>query len=205
MAVDLLVMPISRYIAGDYITPMMQGAWDEGIPYSILGPNGAVELLPGIPFGGNNASERRREIAGMVADDLQPYIEDLGFGWDEGSDAAPSFHRFSHDTYAAGQELLNAKKGVLGFGRRAAIPELATLFLPQSFEGVFSMEEPLDVMFASAPETFEKLRHLSARKHRNESARFRNKINDSLAEFVTVMSAAFRDAIETGFPVIIDG
>ena len=27
MAIDLMVMPLSRYWAGDFITPLMQRAW----------------------------------------------------------------------------------------------------------------------------------------------------------------------------------
>lgn len=30
MAIDLIIAPLSKYWSGDYITPVMQAAWDMG-------------------------------------------------------------------------------------------------------------------------------------------------------------------------------
>jgi hypothetical protein len=65
MAIDFMVMPMSRYISGDYITPAMRWAWEQGIPYAVHGPQGKRELPPNIPFGGADAPERRAQIVGV--------------------------------------------------------------------------------------------------------------------------------------------
>ena len=32
MAIDFMVMPFSRYVVGDFITPVMRYAWEQGLP-----------------------------------------------------------------------------------------------------------------------------------------------------------------------------
>jgi hypothetical protein len=34
MAIEFLVMPLSRYLAGDFVTPAMRSAWQCGAPYA---------------------------------------------------------------------------------------------------------------------------------------------------------------------------
>jgi hypothetical protein len=55
VAIDFMVMPLSRYLSGDFITPAMRVAWDQGVPYTIVSPDGTRELPPGLPFGGADA------------------------------------------------------------------------------------------------------------------------------------------------------
>jgi hypothetical protein len=55
MAIDFMVMPLSRYLTGDFITPEMRWSWESGVPYVILGPNGKVEFPKDVPYGGVEA------------------------------------------------------------------------------------------------------------------------------------------------------
>jgi hypothetical protein len=34
MAIDFMVMPMSRYISGDFVTAAMRWAWEQGVPYA---------------------------------------------------------------------------------------------------------------------------------------------------------------------------
>ena len=36
MAIDFVVVPLSRYLAGDIVTTQMRTAWDSDVPYFIL-------------------------------------------------------------------------------------------------------------------------------------------------------------------------
>src|ERR1043166_564264 len=92
MAIDFMVMPLSRYLAGDFITPAMALLWERGVPYRMVGPDGMRELPPNQPFGGPGAAEKRRALISEVVEALAP-----AFGgelpWDEASDAEPRFER----------------------------------------------------------------------------------------------------------------
>ncbi|HEY0466374.1 MAG TPA: hypothetical protein VGC79_19325 [Polyangiaceae bacterium] len=46
MAIDFMVMPMSRYITGDFMAPTMCFAWSQGVPYTIVNPDGKRELPP---------------------------------------------------------------------------------------------------------------------------------------------------------------
>ena len=50
MAIDFMVMPMSRYIIGDFVTLTMRFAWSQGLPYTIVSPGGKREVPPGSPF-----------------------------------------------------------------------------------------------------------------------------------------------------------
>src|SRR4029079_1472207 len=101
MAIDFMILPLSRYISGDFITPIMEHFWKQGVPYSIFGPDRQRQLPPGVPFGGADAPNRRTEILGMLAEDLSalppPIPSQL---WDERSNAPLAFHRVDPDSYA---------------------------------------------------------------------------------------------------------
>src|SRR5213596_535435 len=100
MAIDFMVMPLSRYLAGDFVTPVMQWSWDNGTPYSIIGPDGARTLPVGVPYGGPDAVEKRRGVLPMLLDDLSAMPIDDG-AWDEASNAEPCFHRVDPGAYGA--------------------------------------------------------------------------------------------------------
>lgn len=46
MAIDFMVMPLSRYLTGDFITPSMRWSWDSGVPYFVMGPDGKGVVKP---------------------------------------------------------------------------------------------------------------------------------------------------------------
>jgi hypothetical protein len=48
VAIDFMIMPISRYIAGDFITPIMRFCWEQGTPYFVFGPDGKRELAANV-------------------------------------------------------------------------------------------------------------------------------------------------------------
>lgn len=68
MAIDFMVMPMSRYITGDYVTPTMRFAWSQGLPYTIVSPDRQREIPHGSPFGGNDAPARRNQVVGMIVE-----------------------------------------------------------------------------------------------------------------------------------------
>ena len=52
MAIDIMIMPLSKYFSGDYITPAMQQSWDQNIEYSVVYPDETVTYPKGMPWGG---------------------------------------------------------------------------------------------------------------------------------------------------------
>lgn len=102
MAIDFMVMPMSRYISGDFVTPAMQLAWDQGFSYSSFGPDGRRDLPPGLPFGGADAATERARIVAMVIEDLCALSPEITRdSWDERSLAQPRFHRVDPESYRA--------------------------------------------------------------------------------------------------------
>jgi hypothetical protein len=96
MGLELFVMPLSRYWAGDYITPTMRMAWREfGHPYIVTRPNKPPLVLPeGTPWGGGDAPAKRRAMHALVAETLAAWRRGLGdFTLDEESNAEPRFWR----------------------------------------------------------------------------------------------------------------
>ena len=155
MAVDFMVMPLSRYISGDFITPQMQFAWSQGIPYAILGPDGRRECPAGVPFGGPDAPARRQQIVAMLLDDLRGLSPAVAARlWDEGTAVEPRFHRVDPGSYEA--LLAEAKqigasevKFFLGLFKRRGSPSPGpgahvgtTLLLPCEFAVPVMMQSP---------------------------------------------------------------
>jgi hypothetical protein len=100
MAIDFMVMPVSRYLAGDFVTPAMAMSWKIGVPYRIVGPEGTREFPPEQPFGGPDAPARRRSLIQAVVDAMAP-----AFGgtlpWNEASEAVPRFERVDAGSFQA--------------------------------------------------------------------------------------------------------
>src|SRR4051794_11917337 len=102
MAIDFMVLPLSRYISGDFVTPAMQTAWSLGLPYSVISPEGRRDHPVGVAFGGPDASSRRSQILPMLMDDLRQLPSSIPTSsWDEESDANPVFHRVDPASYQA--------------------------------------------------------------------------------------------------------
>jgi hypothetical protein len=134
VAIDLMVMPLSRYWAGDFITPAMRAAWQHGLSYAIVRPNQPrQDLPPGIPFGGPEAAAHRHDALEVV-NDLQ---RQLGLRWNDASDQEPTFYRPDTSSFGALREAAAASERRPGFlgrlvGKRASQNHLAhaTIFVP---------------------------------------------------------------------------
>lgn len=78
MAVDLMILPLSQYWSGNYVTPVMKDCWDRGISYTLVTPEGPRELPPGVPMGGQDAAA---EQASLEIDVVQPLLHSLPEGF----------------------------------------------------------------------------------------------------------------------------
>jgi hypothetical protein len=156
VAIDFMVMPFSRYVSGDFITSAMRAAWEAGVPYTILSPDGRTEYPPDMPYGGLDAPKRRQEYLSLVLDDLgelpAPVVQQL---WDETSDAEPCFHRVDPGAYdellkqAASRPPARSLASRLR-GRPAPASHLrAGTFLPCTFEAPFDMLAPVTAVAGS--------------------------------------------------------
>jgi hypothetical protein len=175
MAIDFMVMPFSRYLAGDFITPAMRYAWSRRLPYTIIGPGGRRELPEGQPFGGPTAAARRSQFIPMLAEDLALLPAPLSRSWDENSVAEPRFHRVDPQSY---QSLLELS------------PHLrASVFLPIDFAAPFEMTSPFERLIGSVPRALEEL----ARP-----------LPPAAASAARTLEAALADARELQLPLIVD-
>ncbi|MFY1825262.1 hypothetical protein ACN47A_05060 [Myxococcus fulvus] len=195
MAIDFMVLPISRYIVGDFITPAMRSAWESGVPYSIIGPEGSRQLPEGLPFGGPEAPVRRASVIGMLVEDLRQLPGAVPNSlWDERSDAEPRFHRVDPASYEALVEAARKPiKSFLGFRKRGEgerIHVAATLFLPCDFEEAFEMATPLRRLTGS---TFRALEALERRDW-----------PDTAKAAADSLRAALVDSREHKVPMIVD-
>lgn len=194
MAIDFMVMPLSRYIAGDFISPAMRVAWDAGLPYSLFGPHGTRQIPKDTPFGGPDAAARREAIMEMLLGDLRalPAIENAL--WDERSAAEPAFHRVDPGSYAALLEEAAQphKRGVFGiFGSVPSAVHLGTtLLLPCDLAATIEMSSPFVRQVGS---TSRALNELSSRTWSAKAA--------SAAD---TLRAALQDAARLGLPMIVD-
>ncbi len=183
MAIDFFVMPFSRYVAGDYVTPAMRFAWQQGVPYAIFGPGGTRELPRDLPFGGVDAAARRHSILSMIDEDLRalpaPIADSL---WDERTDVEPRFHRVDPASYAA--LLDEARRN----GQRSHAS--AEMFLPCEFEQPLRMASPFERVAGSAPRA---IRELAAPTWSKET----NSARDTLL-------AALEDARTLRLPMFVD-
>jgi hypothetical protein len=100
MAIDFMTMPLSRYLSGDFVTPAMAFAWQQGLPYSLFGPDGRRDIPKDMPFGGADAPASRARFVPMILDDLKKLPGTVGASlWDEASVADPTFHRVDPKSY----------------------------------------------------------------------------------------------------------
>ncbi len=151
MAIDFMVMPLSRYLTGDFVTPQMQWSWDSGVPYSVYGPQGKQEFPKGVPFGGVQAPQNRVGCRELLREDLAQFpLEVMARPWDEASAAEPRFHRVDPKSFGAllaHADALAGKPGRRFFGLLAGQPRgplhcQAGVFLPGDFEKPFTMRSP---------------------------------------------------------------
>ncbi len=95
MAPELFIMPLSRYVTGDYVTPAMASAWGRDEVATIVQPGrDLIHRSRGVPLGGETAAidrqiarERIDVLLGEYTPDLRP--ETL---WREDSAEPARFH-----------------------------------------------------------------------------------------------------------------
>ncbi|UJR86319.1 hypothetical protein [Sandaracinus amylolyticus] len=194
MAIDFVIMPLSRYIAGDFVTPAMELAWSAGVPYAVIRPDGTTTIPPHTPFGGPDAPARRARFVDMVLEDLRAIPAIASTPWDERSDAAPAFHRVDASAYAALLEEASSarKRGLFGLlGTTPPAEHLTTgLFVPHRVETTFVMESPIKQRVGSVPRALEEL-----------AARTWSPLASSA---VATLRAALEDAARLRLPMIVD-
>lgn len=150
MAIDLMIMPLSQYWSGDYITPAMAVCWERGIPYKIVTAEGVSEFPPGTPFGGADAAKQRKQFIPVAIE----YIRRLPFGigkspWDEDSATPAAFVRVDPASYGV---LLAECEARFSFrpsffaklaGKRARRSHVAAgvVLLPVDFDAVFDLDD----------------------------------------------------------------
>lgn len=144
VAVELLVMPLSRYWSGDFVSEAMRTAWSLGSPYIAVTPGGQILRREGETFGGAGADAVRRDLLkGMQAVfETVPGAEHGRRLWNEDSDASITGSSMTHEAYGA---LIDIASSVLDapvpwfkklMGVQGTISHLAhaTYFLPVHFD-----------------------------------------------------------------------
>ena len=193
MAIDLLVMPLSRYFSGDYMTPAMRVFWQAGKPYAVIGPKGRRELAPGQPFGGPDApSQRAHLLQKLIPDVFQKLAaETTDSPWDDHSDAEPCFHRPSNEGFAAlmKEAVLRSRPGKWPWSRKPASSHLAraAIHVPVRFATPLAVA---DKIIGSLPML--------------ESELTSQEWPDAAADAVERLEAAIADATRLRLPLIVD-
>lgn len=197
MAIDFITMPLSRYLSGDFVTPAMAFAWQQGVPYSVFGPGGRREIPKETPFGGADAAEKRGRFIPMILDDLKKLPGAVGASsWDEASVAAPTFHRVDPKSYESLLEVAKTRAtrpSFLSFLKRKAAVQAhvaASVFLPVTFDVPFDMPVVFERVAGSAPVA---LRELEAAGWPDSTSSARETLLDAL-----------RDAVRLQLPMIVD-
>ena len=185
-----MVMPLSRYLAGDFVTPLMRESWDAGTPYFIIGPDGPREMPRDTPFGGPNAPSERLRFVPMVTEDVRGAA---GGPWDEGSAAEACFHRPDARSYAALLERCERPPARLfGLAKGAPLRHVsASLFFPGDFAEPYTLESPFpDRTIGSAGRALVELQQTSWPDESREAA--------------DTLRAALEDAVRLRLPMIVD-
>jgi hypothetical protein len=193
MAIDFMVMPMSRYISGDFVTPTMLFAWSQGLPYTVVSPEGTREVAPGSPFGGDDAPARRTQVVEMVLEDLRALPGEIATNlWDERSDAEPRFHRVDPKSYQALLDHFAPKPRSLWKFRKGSSAShcLSQLLVPCEFNDPIPMVSPFE---RTAGAVTRALKELASSRCPPEAV--------SAAE---TLRNALTDALELRLPVIID-
>jgi hypothetical protein len=160
----------------------MAFAWERGLRYSIMGPDGRRDIAAGTPFGGIDAPMNRARFVPMLLDDLAGLPAALAANlWDEASHAEPRFHRVDPASYAV---LLDEAQ------KRNGSHLAAMLFLPRAFEAPFDMPVVFERLAGSAPLA---LQELEAGDWTAGAASARETLIDAL-----------RDAVSLQLPMIVD-
>ncbi len=148
MAVDLIVTSLSKYWSGDYITPVMQDAWDIGADYKVMTPQGVTTIPKGTRYGGEGAKDERKELVSFVNQIMEALpFEGSSGAWNEESEHF-GFHRVDPDAFGEltkrADKQFTQKIGLIGRfkGRKGSVSHLgrALIFIPIDFDTPFDLE-----------------------------------------------------------------
>ena len=193
MAIDFMIMPLSRYIAGDFVSPSMQLAWDMGTAYTIFGPEGAKQYPPGVPFGGPDAAERRMRIVdeirrGSPASCPRPCRHDSGTSARRRSPASTGSIPASFGALL--EEASKRSRGFLGIFGKKPSHLAALLMLPCPFDAPFPMDSPISCDVSSVPRALAELRSTTW--------------SAPCASAVETLGEALDDAVRLQLPLVVD-
>jgi hypothetical protein len=152
MAVDVLVMPLARYLSGNYVTPAMEQAWREHGSYAFGTPSAIEEIPPGVPLGGLHAAQRAEQFHHVLAEAFQQIPAAKGYPWGERPSGATYFQRLDHDLLLElrwqAAVSLEQRPGWFArlWGKRASTSHLASaaVFLPADFAEPFELSSTAD-------------------------------------------------------------
>ena len=195
MAIDLIVSPLSKYWAGDYITPVMKEAWAIGADYKVFMPDGSRTLTEGTPYGGEGAKEEREEMVTFVEHIMKALpFEGAAGAWDEKSDHFGS-HRVDPDAFGEflkrADDQFSERPGFFGRlkGKTATFSHLASglIFIPLDFDLPFDFNGKV---FGS----------LHAAKRELDSGNWSGIPDEALQP----IKDAFAEAKQNNFPLVFD-
>lgn len=147
MAVDLIISSLSKYWSGDYITPVMRGAWDIGADYKVMTSQGVKTISNGTPYGGEGANHKRQELVSFVDQIVEALpFEGSSGAWSEESEHF-GFYRVDPDAFGELAKRANKqfteKIGLIGRmkGRKGSVSHLgkSLIFIPIEFETPFDL------------------------------------------------------------------
>jgi hypothetical protein len=200
MAIDFMVMPLSRYLTGDFITPNMRWAWEAKVPYSIISHEGTRPCPPNEPFGGPGAPERRPKSRELLLRDYATYPFDIPQQlWDEASMDEPTFHRVDPRSYEALIEWASTPRAapakLFGLVKPKGEPQELhmglSLFLPCAFAAPWKMDSPfIDRWTGSSVSALTELRTHKLPKEARPAAE--------------TLQAALQDSVLLRMPMIVD-
>lgn len=203
MAIEFLVMPLSRYLVGDFVTPAMTSAWERGTSYKCICAEGPLDIKEDVPWGGGSASHQRGRLYpvldGWLRNLPSPIPANL---WDERSEKPARFHRLEAATGAGAIAYTSLEKQVAGYrltGKPLFGVELprgtgvahsgASVFLPCEFAHPFEMVAPLKRVTGSAVLALRELENGACSSHASGPR--------------DVLVAALRDALDLRLPLIL--
>jgi hypothetical protein len=195
VAIDLIVIPLSRYWSGDYVTPAMRLLWEQGIPYSVVTPDGPRTLPPGQPYGGADAATEREKLLENTLPGLLDKLASVTVDslWDEKANVEPCFYRPSNSGIAALMEaaVKLARPKRLPWGRKVPMPARhlahAVIHLPVRFA------DPLDAAGMVFGSLFAVEAELAA-----------NTWPAAASDAVVAFQAAVSDAKRMKLPLVVD-
>ncbi len=201
MAVDVLVMPLSRYFSGHYITPAMELAWREQGVYAYGRPGDIQEIPPGVPLGGLPAAAHANQLRAALASRFAELAQPLGYPWGERESGPIYFQRLEHDAFLElrWQATVALEKKPRWWnrllGRKPAACHLAaaTVFLPVNFAApveISASDDWDEFECGSLPRLIRELSQVSA--------------SADVAETTQTLQAAAWMAMEERLPLILD-